>query len=93
VFSLRLRDVELILAERGVIVTHESIRLRWTKFGADFAGLLCRGRPRPGDVWRLDEVFIRIRGMLQYLGRAVVQHGVVLDWCRSNVKELPASVS
>ncbi len=45
VFSLSLRDVELILAERGVLVTHESIR------------------PRPGDTWHLDEVFIRIRGV------------------------------
>jgi len=41
----------------------------------------------------MDEVFIRIGGMLQYLGRAVVQHGMVLDWCKSNAKELPPSAS
>ena len=74
VFSLSLRVVELILAERGVLVTHESIRL-----SAEFAGRLQRRRPRPGDTWHLDEVFIRIRGVQHYLWRAVDQHGVVLD--------------
>jgi putative transposase len=49
------------------------------KFGADFAGRLRRRRPQPGDTWHLDEVFIRIRGALHYLWRAVDQHGVVLD--------------
>ena len=79
VFSLSLRDVELILAERGVLVTHESIRLWGLKFGTEFAGRLQRRRPRPGDTWHLDEVFIRIRGVQHYLWRAVDQHGVVLD--------------
>ena len=79
VFSLSLRDVELILAERGVVVTHESIRGWCLKFGADFAKRLRRRRPRPGDIWHLDEVFIRINGVLHYLWRAVDQHGVVLD--------------
>jgi putative transposase len=79
VFSLSLRDVELILAERGVVVTHESIRNWCKKFGAEFAKRLRRRRPRPGDTWHLDEVFIRIRGVLHYLWRGVDQHGVVLD--------------
>ena len=79
VFSLSLRDVELILAELGVLVTHESIRLWGLKFGAEFAGRLPRRRPRPGDTWHLDEVFIRIRGVQHYLWRAVDQHAVVLD--------------
>ena len=79
VFSLSLRDVELILAERGVIVTRESIRHWCRKFGAGFASRLRRRRPRPGDTWPLDEVFIRIRGVLHYLWRAVDQNGVVLD--------------
>jgi len=57
VFSLSLRDVELIMAERGVVVTHESIRHWCLKFGADFARRLRRRRPQPGDTWRLDEVF------------------------------------
>jgi putative transposase len=79
VFSLSLRDVELILAERGVIVTCESIRHWRRKFGADFARKLRCRRPRPGDTWHLDEVFIRIRGVLHDLWRAVDQNGVVLD--------------
>ncbi len=66
VFSLSLRDVELILAERGIVVTHESIRHWCFKFGADFARMLHRRRPQPVDTWHLDEVFIRIPGVLHY---------------------------
>ena len=79
VFSLSLRDVELILAERGIAVTHESIRRWCLKFGEAFAAKLRRRRPRPGDTWHLDEVFLRINGVLHYLWRAVDQHGAVLD--------------
>ena len=78
VFSLSLRDVELILAERGVVVTHESIRHWCRKFGADFARRIRRRRPKPG-LPRTYKVFIRINGVLHYLWRAVDQHGVVLD--------------
>jgi putative transposase len=79
VFSLSLRDVELLLAERGVIVSYESVRRWCLKFGRSFADKLRRRRPRPGDTWHLDEVFIRINGEQHYLWRAVDQHGVVLD--------------
>jgi putative transposase len=79
VFSLSFRDVELLLAERGVIVSYESVRQWCLKFGANFADNLRRRRPRPGDKWYLDEVFIRIQGVLHYLWRAVDQDGVVLD--------------
>jgi putative transposase len=78
-FSLSLRDIELILSERGITVTHESIR-RWVlRFGAEFAGKLRKRRPRPGDTWHLDEVFPKINGALHCLWRAVDEHGVVLD--------------
>ena len=79
VFSLSFRDVELILAERGVFVSYESIRRWCLKFGASFAYNLRRRRPRPGDKWYLDEVFIRIQDELHYLWRAVDQDGIVLD--------------
>src|SRR6478752_6924726 len=79
VFSLSLRDVELLLAERGIIVSYETVRRWCKKFGPSFANRLKRRRPRPGDKWHLDEVFIRIRGKLHYLWRAVDQHGTVLD--------------
>ncbi|MBB5696245.1 IS6 family transposase [Muricoccus pecuniae] len=78
-FSLSLRDIELILAERGILVTHESIR-RWVlKFGTEFAGRLRKRRPRPGDTWHLDGMFLKVNGELHYLWRAVDQNGVVLD--------------
>jgi transposase-like protein len=77
--SLSFRDVELILAERGVVVSYESVRRWCLKFGASFADKLRRRRPRPGDKWYLDEVFIRIRGKLHYLWHAVDQNRIVLD--------------
>ena len=89
VFSLSLRDVELILAERGVMVTQESIRFWCETFGADFARKLRRRRPKPGDTWHLDEVFLRINGVLHYLWRAVVQHGVVLDILVQDQLDIP----
>src|ERR1700685_4409561 len=79
VFSLSLRDVELLLAERSVVVSYETVRRWCKKFGQTFADRLRRRRPRPGDRWHLDEVFIRIQGVQHYLWRAVDQDGVVLD--------------
>ncbi len=78
-FSLSLRDVELILAARGVVVSYESIRTRSLRFGRLFANALKRRRPKPGDKWHLGEVFLRIRGKLHPLRRAVDQNGHVLD--------------
>ena len=79
VFSLSLRDVELLLAERGIVVSYETVRRWCRKFGQSFANAMRCRRPQPGDNWHLDEVFIRIRGVQHYLWRAVDQHGVVLD--------------
>jgi putative transposase len=86
VFSLSLRDVELILAERGVLLTYETIRRWCRKFGQSFADSMRRRRPRPGDKWHLDEVFVRIPGELHYLWRAVDQNGVVrsTSWSRAD---------
>jgi len=56
-FSLSLRDVELILAARGIVVSYESIREWGLRFGRIFANTLKRRRPRPGDKWYIDEVF------------------------------------
>ena len=79
VFSLGLRDVELLLAERGVIVSYETVRRWCKKFGASFADRLRRSPRRPRDKWHMDEVFVRIEGVQHYLWRAVDQNGVVLD--------------
>jgi DDE domain len=78
-FNLSLRDVELLLSERGVVVSYETVRRWCKKFGQTFANRLGRRRSRPGDKWHLDEVFIRIQGVQHYLWRAVDQDGVVLD--------------
>ena len=78
-FSLSFRDIELMLAERGITLSYETVRCWCVKFGASFAERMRRRRPRPGDKWHLDEVFVRISGVLHYLWRAVDQYGVVLD--------------
>ena len=84
VFSLSFRDVELILAERGVIVSYESIRRWCLKFGASFAGRLRRRRPRPGDKWHMDEVFIRIRGEGTIFGAPSIRRASCwISWCRA----------
>jgi len=78
-FCLRYRDVDELLFARGVIVTYEAIRQWCRKFGQAYANQLRRRRPRPGDKWHLDEVFLTINGVRHYLGRAVDQDGHVLD--------------
>ncbi len=78
-FGLSLRDVEDLLAERGITVSYEAIRLWCGKFGLDYARKLRRRRGRLGDTWFLDEVFVTIRGERHYLWRAVDQDGDVID--------------
>ena len=78
-FALSYRDVEELLAERGVLVSYETIRRWCRKFGQAYANALRRRRPRLGDKWHLDEVVISINGVQHYLWRAVDQDGNVLD--------------
>ncbi len=78
-FALSYRDVQEIMAVRGVIMTYETIREWSLKFGQTYANELRRRRPRPGDKWHLDEMFIRINGKDHYLWRAGDQEGNVLD--------------
>ena len=78
-FTLSYRDVEELLAERGIDVSYESVR-RWVlKFGPQFAAGLARRRPRPHDRWNFDEMVVRIGGRHMYLWRAVDSEGEVLD--------------
>jgi transposase-like protein len=78
-FTLSLRDVEELLAERGIAVTYETVR-RWVlKFGPAFARNLRRLRPRPTGRWHLDEMVVSIQGRRMYLWRAVDSEGEVLD--------------
>jgi putative transposase len=78
-FCLSYREVEELLFARGVIVTYEAIRRWCRKFGQSYANQLRRRRPKPGDKWHLDEVFLTINGERHYLWRAVDQEGNVLD--------------
>jgi transposase-like protein len=78
-FTLSYRDVEELLAERGLDLSYETIR-RWVlKFGPVLARRLRQRRPRPGDRWHLDEMVVRIAGKRLYLWRAVNQEGEILD--------------
>jgi putative transposase len=78
-FTLSYRDVEDLLAERGLDVSYETVR-RWVlKFGPVIARNLRRRRPRPSDRWHLDEMVVRIAGKHMYLWRAVDHEGEVLD--------------
>ncbi len=78
-FCLSFREVEELLAERGIIVTYESIRQWCQRFGPAYARKLKKRQGRLGDVWHLDEVFVTIQGQRQYLWRAVDQDGDVID--------------
>ena len=76
-FNLSHRDVEDLMAERGIDVTYESIRLWCNKFGPQYAKRLRRKHRGYGDTFYIDEVFVKINGKQKYLWRAVDQDGEV----------------
>jgi putative transposase len=78
-FPLSLRMVEEMLAARGIIVSHESVRQWALKFGQHFANQIRRRLLATGDKWHLDEVVLKIAGKKHWLWRAVDQDGIVLD--------------
>ena len=78
-FTLSFRDVDELLAARGITVTYETVRQWCLKFGQDFANTIRRRQGRAGDTWYLDEVYITMGGVQHYLWRAVDQDGDVLD--------------
>jgi putative transposase len=78
-FPLSFREVEELMLARGVEVSYETIRRWCDKFGQAYANQLRRRRPRPGDKWHLDEVYVKINGVTHYLWRGVDQDGNVLD--------------
>ena len=78
-FTLSFRDVEDLLAERGIVVSYETVR-RWVNhFGPMIAADLRKRRPKPHSVWHLDEAYLKIGGRMVYLWRAVDAEGEVLD--------------
>lgn len=78
-FTLSLRDVEDLLAKRGIDVSYETIRCWTMKFGPAIAANLRRSRARADSVWHLDEMVVRIRGKRMFMWRAVDKEGEVLD--------------
>ena len=78
-FTLSFRDVEDLLAERGIVVSYESVRQWCGKFGTEYARRIRKSRGTLGDRWYLDEVTVSIQGQRRYLWRAVDQDGDVLD--------------
>ena len=78
-FNLSHRDIEDLLAQRGILVSYESIRLWCIKFGRIYARRLKRRHTGYGDTFYIDEVFVKINGKHQYLWRAVDQEGEVVD--------------
>ena len=99
-YCMSFRDVEDLLAERGIIVSYETVRQWCGKFGPDYARQLKRRQGRLGDTWFLDEVFVTINGQRQYLWRAVDQDGDLIDilvqpcgWRITTQPRNPVSVS
>ncbi len=79
-FTLSFRDVEDVLAERGIDVSNETVRRWFLKFGRLIAGNLRRSRPRASSRWHLDEMVIKIHGRRYWLWRAVDDEGEVLEF-------------
>lgn len=78
-FCLSLRDTEDLLAQRGIVVSYETIRQWCRTFGPAYARTLRRRQGRLGDTWYLDELFVTMRGRQLYVWRAVDHDGDVLD--------------
>ncbi|MFF3735212.1 IS6 family transposase [Streptomyces sp. NPDC002476] len=90
-FPLSFREVEELMLQRGVIVSYETVPRWCAKYGQAYANGLHRRRPRPGDKWHLDEVFIKVNGEHKYLWRAVDADGNVLDILVQNRRDKAAA--
>ena len=77
-FTLSFRDIEDLLAERGITVSYETVR-RWVNHFGPIAAELRKRRPKPHTIWHLDEVYLKIDGRMAYLWRAIDAEGEVLD--------------
>jgi putative transposase len=95
-FPLSLRNVEDLLHERGIEVSHETVRYWWQRFGPMFAAEI--RRKRVGGMrtsrwrWHLDEVFVKVNGVQHYLWRAVDQEGEVLEAFVSKQRDKKAAL-
>jgi len=93
-FSISFRDVELMMAERGVVVSYESIRQWCLKFGEEYAQKLRKKRGQPGDKWHLDEIKIKIGGKTHYLGgRSIRMAWYWIFWLRAGATKRRSNAS
>jgi len=96
-YPLSLRNVEDLLAERGIDISHETVRFWWNRFGPMFAAeirkrRIANMRGYPQWRWHLDEVFVRVNGKLCYLWRAVDHEGEVLEAVVTTKRDKPAAL-
>ena len=91
-FTLSFRDVEELLAQRGIDVSYETIRCWTLKFGPRIARNLKRRRHPPSPRWHLDEMVVKIRGRYMYLWRAVDDEGEVLDMIMQHRRDAEAAL-
>jgi putative transposase len=91
-FTISFRDIEELLAARGINVSYETVRNWCFKFGNQYCGQIRKGRGQLGDTWFLDEVFIKINGVLHYLWRAVDQDGDEIDILVQKRKDKKAAI-
>ncbi len=90
--TLSLRDVEEMLAQRGIEVSYETIRCWTIKFGPQFAKALRKRRPAPSPRWHLDEMVCKVRGRRMHLWRAVDDEGEVLDLVMQRQRDTQAAL-
>ena len=91
-FTLSFRDIEDLMAQRGIDLSHETIRMWTRKFGRLFAHNLRNSRPAPSARWHLDEMVVRIGGKRMYLWRAVDDEGEVLDMLVQKRRNMAAAL-
>jgi len=91
-FTLSYRDVEDLLAERGLDISYETVRRWFLKFGTPIAQNLRSTRPTPYDIWHLDEMVIVIRGKRHWFWRAVDNEGEVLDFLVQSKRNTKAAL-
>ena len=90
-FTLSCRDVEKMLAERGLDISYETVRCWFLKFGSVITANLGQARPSPSDRWHLDEMVIVIRRKRYWLWRAVDNEGEVLDFLVQSRRDAKAA--
>ena len=90
-FNLSVRDIPDLMAARGIVLSHQTVKNWCDTFGAAYAKEVRRRRPRPGDKWHLDEIVVQINGVQHYLWRAVDQHGMTLGIMASRHRDAGAA--